>query len=154
MVTLIGPGGVDKTRVALAVALELVDTFVGDVWFVDLGPVRDHRRVAATIARTLDVRQSGGRSAHELLIESLRERQLLLVVDNPEGRFRVSDFVRSASAASASVCQLRAWSGWPAAGVECRSETSSRGARAGHTARSRGRDAALRPHFASTRVLA
>src|SRR5262249_14732023 len=41
LVTLIGPGGVGKTRVALAVALELVDAFADDVWFVDLSPLRD-----------------------------------------------------------------------------------------------------------------
>ena len=73
LLTLIGPGGVGKTRVALAVALELVDAFADDVWFVDLSPLRDYRLVAASVARALDVRESGGRSAHELLIDALRE---------------------------------------------------------------------------------
>ncbi|MBV9169049.1 MAG: helix-turn-helix domain-containing protein, partial [Chloroflexi bacterium] len=84
LVTLIGPGGVGKTRVALAVALELVDAFADDVWFVDLSPLRDYRLVAASVARALDVRESGGGSAHELLIDALRERQVLLVLDNFE----------------------------------------------------------------------
>jgi predicted ATPase/transcriptional regulator with XRE-family HTH domain len=84
LVTLIGPGGVGKTRVALAVALDLVDAFADDVWFVDLSPLRDYRLVAASVARALDVRESGGRSAHELLIDALRERQVLLVLDNFE----------------------------------------------------------------------
>src|SRR5215472_9956920 len=84
LVTLIGPGGVGKTRVALAVALELVDAFADEVWFVDLSPLRDYRLVAASIARALEVRESGGCSAHELLIEALRERVVLLVLDNFE----------------------------------------------------------------------
>ena len=84
LVTLIGPGGVGKTRLALAVALELVDAFADDVWFVDLSPLRDYRLVAASVARALDVRESGGRSAHELLIDALRERLVLLVLDNFE----------------------------------------------------------------------
>jgi predicted ATPase/transcriptional regulator with XRE-family HTH domain len=84
LVTLVGPGGVGKTRVALAVALELVDAFADDVWFVDLSPLRDYRLVAASVARALDVRESGGRSAHELLIDALREREVLLVLDNFE----------------------------------------------------------------------
>jgi len=87
LVTLIGPGGVGKTRVALAVALELVDAFADDVWFVDLSPLRDYRLVPASVARALDVRESGGRSAHELLIDALRERQVLLVLDNFEHVF-------------------------------------------------------------------
>jgi predicted ATPase/DNA-binding XRE family transcriptional regulator len=84
LVTLIGPGGVGKTRVALAVALELVDAFADDVWFVDLSPLRDYRLVAVSVARALDVRESGARSAQELLIGALRERQVLLVLDNFE----------------------------------------------------------------------
>jgi transcriptional regulator with XRE-family HTH domain len=59
LLTLIGPGGVGKTRVALAVALELVDAFADDVWFVDLSPLRDYRLVAASVARALDLRESG-----------------------------------------------------------------------------------------------
>src|SRR5436190_15690589 len=93
LVTLIGPGGVGKTRVALAVALELVDAFADDVWFVDLSPLRGHRLVAASVARALDVRESGGRSAHELLIDALRERQALLVLDNFEHVLDAAPFV-------------------------------------------------------------
>lgn len=84
LLTLIGPGGVGKTRVAVAVSLELVDAFADGVWFVDLAPVHDHRLVAAAVARALDVHESGGHSARELLIKALRDRQLLLVLDNFE----------------------------------------------------------------------
>jgi predicted ATPase/transcriptional regulator with XRE-family HTH domain len=93
LVTLIGPGGVGKTRVALAVALELVDAFADDVWFVDLSPLRDYRLVAASVARALDVRESGGRSAQELLIDALRERLVLLVLDNFEHVLDAAPFV-------------------------------------------------------------
>ncbi|MBV9603164.1 MAG: helix-turn-helix domain-containing protein, partial [Chloroflexi bacterium] len=93
LVTLIGPGGVGKTRLALAVALELLEAFADDVWFVDLSPLRDYRLVAASVARALDVRESGGRSAHELLVDALRERQVLLVLDNFEHVLEAAPFV-------------------------------------------------------------
>jgi predicted ATPase/transcriptional regulator with XRE-family HTH domain len=93
LVTLIGPGGVGKTRVALAAALELADTFADDVWCVELSPLHDYRIVAAQVARALDVREAGGRSAHELLIDALRERLVLLVLDNFEHVLDAAPFV-------------------------------------------------------------
>jgi transcriptional regulator with XRE-family HTH domain len=51
LLTLVGPGGVGKTRLALAVTETLVDAYPGGVTFVDLAPLRDHQLVAATIAR-------------------------------------------------------------------------------------------------------
>jgi predicted ATPase/transcriptional regulator with XRE-family HTH domain len=84
LLTLLGPGGVGKTRLALAVADRLQTAFRDGVVFVDLAPLRDHRVVPATIARALNVREQGGRSARELLLEYLADRQLLLVLDNFE----------------------------------------------------------------------
>ncbi|MBV9172794.1 MAG: helix-turn-helix domain-containing protein [Chloroflexi bacterium] len=84
LLTLLGPGGVGKTRLALSVAAGLVGGYSDGVVFVDLAPLHDHRLVGATIARALGVREVGGQSARELLLEHLRARQLLLVLDNFE----------------------------------------------------------------------
>jgi predicted ATPase len=84
LVTLVGPGGVGKTRLALAVAAARAGEYADGVAFVDLSPLRDQRLVPATIAHTLEVRPAGGRTARELLLAYLRERQLLLVLDNFE----------------------------------------------------------------------
>jgi predicted ATPase len=81
---LVGPAGVGKTRLALAVAAQLVDRYADGVVFVDLAHLRDERLVPATIARALELREAGGRSARELLLEHLSERRILLVLDNLE----------------------------------------------------------------------
>jgi predicted ATPase/transcriptional regulator with XRE-family HTH domain len=84
LLTLTGPGGVGKTRLGLAVAAALADAYADGVFFVDLAPLHDARLVAATIARVLQVPGSGGRSARELLLEYLRDRQVLVILDNFE----------------------------------------------------------------------
>ncbi|MGH2558132.1 MAG: ATP-binding protein, partial [Thermomicrobiales bacterium] len=116
--TLVGPGGVGKTRLALAVARELAgaparsselavprarhpeesrdrragnrgiegrgQAFADGVVFVPLAPVRDPRLVAVTVARALDLRETDDRPVIDLLRAYLRERELLLVLDNFE----------------------------------------------------------------------
>jgi len=84
LLTLVGPGGVGKTRMALAVAGTLANTYSGGVVFVDLAPLRDHRLLAAAIARALELREARGHSARERVFEYLRGRRLLLVLDNFE----------------------------------------------------------------------
>ncbi|MBV9131141.1 MAG: helix-turn-helix domain-containing protein [Chloroflexi bacterium] len=84
LLTLIGPGGVGKTRLALEIAAHAGPGYRDGAVFIDLAPVHDARLVAATIARALEVRESGGHSAQDLLRLHLAERQLLLVLDNFE----------------------------------------------------------------------
>lgn len=84
LLTLTGPGGAGKTRLALAVAAGLVANYPDGVAFVDLAPLRDARLVPAAIARILGIGEAGGRSARELLLAHLRGRCSLLVLDNFE----------------------------------------------------------------------
>jgi transcriptional regulator with XRE-family HTH domain len=84
LVTLIGPGGVGKTRLALAVAEEVAADYRDGVVFVDLTPLRDDGLIAGSIASALGVYESGGHRVSELIIRHLRERQVLLVLDNVE----------------------------------------------------------------------
>ena len=81
LLTLTGPGGTGKTRLALQVAADLLDDFADGVFFVDLAPIRDPELVASTIAQTLGVRESGDQPLLEILKAYLREHQLLLLLD-------------------------------------------------------------------------
>jgi predicted ATPase/class 3 adenylate cyclase len=84
LVTLLGPGGIGKTRLALQAATDLLDEFPDGVWFVDLTPVREAGLVAGTVIRSLGIREEAGRSAEETLLAWLEQRELLLVLDNCE----------------------------------------------------------------------
>ena len=83
LVTLTGPGGVGKSRLALAVADALRDAYPAGVAFVDVAPIRDPTLVPATIARALGLNAATG-STIQPLAERLREERLLLVLDNVE----------------------------------------------------------------------
>ena len=84
LVTLTGVGGTGKTRLALQVAAELDGAFPDGAWFVPLAPVADPQLVLATLAQTLGVREAAGQPLDERLREELRERRLLVVLDNFE----------------------------------------------------------------------
>ncbi|HVQ23472.1 MAG TPA: adenylate/guanylate cyclase domain-containing protein, partial [Candidatus Saccharimonadia bacterium] len=84
IVTLAGPGGSGKTRLALAVAGQSRDRFPHGVWFVDLAALRDPDLLEPAIAVALDVRETPDRTASEALRAHLRERTVLLVLDNLE----------------------------------------------------------------------
>ncbi|MET9676685.1 LuxR C-terminal-related transcriptional regulator [Streptomyces sp. NPDC006482] len=83
-VTAVGPGGVGKTRLALAVAAELAGDFADGVWFVDLAPVTDPGRVGAAVAAAVGVGEQPGRGVDESVLAALADRQALLVWDNCE----------------------------------------------------------------------
>jgi predicted ATPase/DNA-binding SARP family transcriptional activator len=84
LVTLVGPGGVGKTRLALQAAHELADRFAAGVWFVDLSPLRDPGLVAAAVAGTVGAAEAEGRDARAAVLHWLRDRDTLLVLDNLE----------------------------------------------------------------------
>ena len=84
LITLTGPGGTGKTRLALQVAADALPGFPGGVFLADLSHVVDPELVAGTVAGALGLREGGGRSAEEALAAFLGERRLLLVLDNME----------------------------------------------------------------------
>ncbi len=84
LVTLTGTGGIGKTRLAVHVATELLADFPDGVCFVFLAPLSDPTLVLSTIAQVLDVKESGARPLPDLLIADLRDKHLLLCLDNFE----------------------------------------------------------------------
>ena len=84
LLTLTGPGGTGKTRLAVQVAADLIDYFQDGVSFVSLASVTDPDLVPLEIAEALGVKESGTQSLVESLIEHLRDKRLLLVLDNFE----------------------------------------------------------------------
>ena len=82
--TVTGPGGIGKTRLALEAAAQIADDFSAGVCFVTLAPIRDPDLVLPTIAWTLRIEETAGRTIVESLREALRDRSLLLVLDNME----------------------------------------------------------------------
>ncbi|MDN5930957.1 MAG: winged helix-turn-helix domain-containing protein, partial [Pseudonocardia sp.] len=84
MVTAVGPGGVGKTRLALAVARDLADRFPDGVWFADLVPVTDPKMIATAVAAALGLGEQQARSAEDTVLGWLSGRRGLLVLDNCE----------------------------------------------------------------------
>ena len=84
LVTLTGAGGIGKTSLALAIAGGLLDTFRDGVWFARLAPVADPNLVPSAVADALGVSEEPGRPLMSTLLNYLRNRQLLVVLDNCE----------------------------------------------------------------------
>lgn len=84
LVSLTGPGGTGKTRLSVQVAAELLDHFEDGAFFVALAPITDAAVVPSTIAQTLAISEQGGRHPVDTLKDSLRDKQMLLVLDNFE----------------------------------------------------------------------
>ena len=84
LVTLTGAGGTGKTRLSLQIAAELLDEFAHGVWFVELASITDPELVLPTIAATLKVKESAGTTIEQALQNHLRDKHLLLALDNFE----------------------------------------------------------------------
>jgi predicted ATPase/class 3 adenylate cyclase/DNA-binding CsgD family transcriptional regulator len=84
VVTLTGAGGVGKTRLAIQLAAQMATDFGDGVWYVDLAPITDPELVAVTVARALGLPDQPGRSTMDTLLRFVRDRQLLVVLDNCE----------------------------------------------------------------------
>lgn len=82
MVTLTGPGGTGKTRLALRAAADVAGHFADGVAFVPLAPIVDPGLVIPTVAQAERLRDSGGGALADRLGDFLRSRQLLLLLDN------------------------------------------------------------------------
>ena len=99
LVTVTGPGGAGKTRLAGEVAARVADRFTDGVWLVELAPIRDPALVQAALAAALGVREQAGLSSADALTRVLGRQQLLLVLDNCE---------HVIGAAAGAVCRLAA----------------------------------------------
>jgi predicted ATPase len=84
LVTVTGPGGMGKTRLAIDVGEDLAGQYPGGVYFVDLAPVLDAAGVATAMAQTIGVRNTGDGPVEDKLVVALRGRRVLLVLDNFE----------------------------------------------------------------------
>jgi predicted ATPase len=102
LLTLIGVGGVGKTRLALEVAGRLVDEFPDGVWFFELAAVSDPAAVPDAVAAVLGITQQPGRSVAESVAGALEGRVRLLVLDNCEHVLEAAaDLIEAILAASA-----------------------------------------------------
>ena len=84
VLTLTGAGGSGKTRLALEVARDLVGAYSDGEWLVELAPLWEGRLVAHAVAEALGVTEQPGRSLNDALVDALREKRVLLVLDNCE----------------------------------------------------------------------
>jgi len=98
LLTLTGPGGIGKTRLALQLAAAAADRYPDGIWFVPLEPLREAELVPGTIARAVGLADGGVRPTMELLVEHLARRTCLLVLDNFEQVIAAAPSPRSSCA--------------------------------------------------------
>jgi predicted ATPase/DNA-binding NarL/FixJ family response regulator len=84
LLTLTGPGGSGKTRLASAAAFETLERFEDGVWWVELAPISDPDLVPQSVAQVLNVYERPGRPLTDVIVEDLKELDVLLVLDNCE----------------------------------------------------------------------
>jgi predicted ATPase/DNA-binding XRE family transcriptional regulator len=93
LMTLIGPGGVGKTRLAEQIAAALSHDFSDGVLFVDLAPVNDPARVPSAIAQALELREAAGELIRDRLLGYLRKKEMLLLLDTFERVLDAASFI-------------------------------------------------------------
>lgn len=84
LLTLMGSGGCGKTRLALQVAVEMMDDFKDGVWLVELSTISEGTLIPQIVASALEVHEEGGRSITGTLLDHLKQKSLLLILDNCE----------------------------------------------------------------------
>jgi len=84
LLTLHGVGGIGKTRLALQAAAGVLDNYSDGVWLVELAPLADPRLVPLAVASVLGVKENPGHPAAEALLHTVKDRKLLLILDNCE----------------------------------------------------------------------
>ena len=84
LLTLLGMGGLGKTRLSLQIAADVLDAYPDGVWFLDLAPIRDPSLVQSVAAQTLSVQEEPGRPLTQTLCAHVKERKLLIIFDNCE----------------------------------------------------------------------
>jgi len=84
LVTIAGPGGIGKSRLALQVAADVLDGTRDGVWLVELAPVAEPELVIRTAAAALGVREAPGRPVLDTLVDAIGDRDLLVILDNAE----------------------------------------------------------------------
>ncbi|MBI2299202.1 MAG: adenylate/guanylate cyclase domain-containing protein, partial [Armatimonadetes bacterium] len=99
LLTLVGGTGIGKTRLAIALAADILDRFPAGAWIVELAGLADPSLVLTSIAHTLGVRDEPGRTTHDSLVAYLQGKRLLLLLDNCE------HLVAAAAAAAAALLQ-------------------------------------------------
>ncbi len=82
--TLLGAGGLGKTRLSLQVAAEAIDDYPDGVWFVELAPLADARLVPQAVASVLGVKEEAGHPVFEAVVKHVGDLKLLVILDNCE----------------------------------------------------------------------
>ena len=84
LLTLLGIGGLGKTRLSLQAAVDVMDDYPDGVWFVELAPLADAQLVPQAVASVLGVKEEAGRPVIEALMNYGRDRRCLIILDNCE----------------------------------------------------------------------
>ncbi len=101
LLTLVGPGGIGKTRLSLQIAADMVQAFPDGVFFIQLSAVRDPDLIASVVAQAIGIPVAGNQVPMAAVAEHLRDRKVLLVLDNleqllPQGAPVIAEMLQAA----------------------------------------------------------